>query len=278
MAETMPVLGLIAGRGQLPLDIIAQCQAEGRPFFILAIKGQTPEAVVNGYPHAWVHIGEVGAALDHLTRAGVTDLVLAGAIDRPSFSAIKPDREGAKLVARLGMKRFLGDDSLLSALVAYFEQKGFRIVGADSLIGDGVMAEGPLGRLAMPAGLQKDVAFGLKAVKTLGALDIGQGVVIQGGRVIAVEAAEGTDGMLARCAALLKGKEPAVFIKACKPGQEERVDLPAIGPETVIRCHGAGIRGIVAEAGKVLVLGREALIREADARGLFVTGQACAGE
>lgn len=265
-------LGIIAGKGQLPKDIIAQCQADGRSFFILAIKGQTPEETTNGYPHAWVGIGEVGAAVDHLTRAQVREVVLAGSIDRPSLSGLKPDKEGAKLIAKLSLKRFLGDDSLLRMLVSYFEEKGFRIVGADRLIGDVTLFKGPLGRLNIPPILASDARLGLKAAKILGELDIGQGVVVQAGRVMAVEAAEGTDGMLARCAGLLKGKEPAILIKACKPGQEERVDLPTIGPETVIRCHGAGISGIVGEAGKVLVLGRESMIREANTRGLFVVG------
>jgi DUF1009 family protein len=174
-------------------------------------------------------------------------------------------------LARIGY-RALGDDGLLAAVVKELEREGFRVIGADRLLDDAVLPEGPLGHLRPDADALADIAHGMRLARAIGALDIGQAVVVQQGLVLGVEAIEGTDGLLRRCAALRRDGPGGVLVKAEKPGQERRADQPTIGPQTVILAAESGLRGIAAEAGATLVLDRDEVIRLADSAGLFVVG------
>jgi DUF1009 family protein len=265
-------VGIIAGAGALPRSLIESCRAAGRDVFVLALEGAVePDAVV-GVPHAWCRLGAAAAALDLLRANGVVELVLAGAVRRPSLGALRPDWRAAKFLARVGM-RALGDDGLLSAVVKELEREGFSIIGPDQLLDEAAsMPEGPLGALAPDQTALVDIEHGLRIAHAIGALDIGQSVVVQQGMVLGVEAIEGTDALLSRCAGLRREGPGGVLVKVEKPGQERRVDRPVIGPQTAIAAAAAGLRGIAGEAGGVLILDRDALIREADAAGLFVVG------
>src|SRR6185312_5486451 len=190
--------------------------------------------------------------IDILRAQGVTELVLAGGVRRPSLLALRPDLRTAKFVAKIGM-RALGDDGLLRAIVAELEGEGFRVVGADTI-------------------LNAALARGVTAARALGALDIGQAVVVQQGVVLGVEGTEGTDALVARCASLALDGPGGVLVKMAKPEQERRADLPTIGPDTVVRAADASLRGIAVEAGAALILDRAETIAAADARGLFIVG------
>ncbi len=264
-------LGIIAGSGDLPRRIIDSCHATGREVFVLAIEGAAEPATVAAMPHAWCPVGSAGRALDLLHAAGVRDLVLAGGVRRPSLAALRPDWRAAKLLARIGY-RALGDDGLLSAVVKELEREGFHVVGADQLLDEAALPEGPLGALRPDAEAAADIAQGLRLARAIGALDIGQAVVVQQGLVLGVEAIEGTDALLRRCAELRRDGPGGVLVKAEKPGQERRADRPTIGPQTVILAAESGLRGIAAEAGATLVIDRPEVIRLADAAGLFVVG------
>lgn len=265
-------LGIIAGSGGLPRRLIESCRAAGREVFVVALDGEAdPEAVAN-VAHAWCRLGAAAKALSLLRDNGVTDLVLAGGVRRPTLSAIRPDWRAAKFFAKVGY-RMLGDDGLLSAIVKELEGEGFRLLGADELLADAAaVPEGPLGRLRPGADALADIDRGIAAARALGRLDIGQAVVVQQGLVLGVEAIEGTDALLARCAGLRREGPGGVLVKLEKPGQERRVDRPTIGPETVRLAGEAGLQGIAVEAGATLLLDREAVIRLADAVGLFVVG------
>jgi DUF1009 family protein len=173
-----------------------------------------------------------------------------------------------------------GDDALLRFLTAGFEKEGFAIEGAHEVMGELALAAGPLGRCAPAEAHGADIAKAMAVARAIGALDIGQGAVVCDGLVLAVEAQEGTDAMLRRVAELpadLRGtaeRRRGVLAKVAKPIQEERIDLPTIGPATVEGAARAGLAGIVGVAGKMLVLDREALVSAADAAGLFVAGVA----
>ena len=163
------------------------------------------------------------------------------------------------------------DDALLSLIVNELEDEGFRVVGADDVLGDLLVEAGPLGRLVPTPQAAADIDIGVKVIAALGALDIAQAVVIQHGRVLGIEAAEGTDALIDRCAALQSSEWPgAVLVKLRKPGQERRVDLPAIGAPTIARAADAGFVGIAIESAGTLVMDRGAVISSADQRGLFV--------
>ena len=265
-------LGIIAGNGALPRRLVESCRAAGRPVFVLAFEGEADQATVAGVPHAWCRLGAAATALDLLHANAVTELVLAGGIRRPSLSVLRPDWRAAKFFARVGY-RALGDDGLLSAVVKELEREGFRVIGAEELLAfDDLLAEGPLGRCIPSAEARADIERGLSLARAIGALDIGQAVVVQQGLVLGVEAAEGTDGLLRRCAGLRRDGPGGVLVKAAKPGQEQRVDRPTIGPQTVILAAAAGLQGIAAEAGMTLVVDRAEIIRAADRAGLFVVG------
>jgi DUF1009 family protein len=270
-AEAPPKLGIIAGSGALPLDIIARCRAIGRSFFVLAIQDEADAAALSGTDHAWFRLGAVDTGIRQLHENGVREVVMAGGVRRPSFANLRPDWRAAKMVARIGL-RALGDDGLLTAIKKELEAEGFSVVGAHGLLGDYLAGVGPLGRILPDDQAMADIAHGFRIVKALGDLDIGQAAVVQQGLVLGVEAIEGTDALLRRAGDLRRDGPGGVLVKAKKPNQDVGHDLPSIGPKTVELAHGAGLRGVAVEAGGSLVLGRHTVIARADALGLFVIG------
>ena len=160
---------------------------------------------------------------------------------------------------------------MLSLIVKELEGQGFRVVGADDVLRELLAAKGPLGRLNPDEAAKEDIELGVKVIAALGTLDIAQGVVVQAGRVLGIEAAEGTDKLIDRCGELkADDRVKPVLVKLQKPGQERRVDMPAVGPATAIRAAAAGFAGIAIESGGTLVMDREALVERADKLGLFV--------
>jgi len=272
----LPKLGILAGGGDLPPRLIASCLANGRDIFVIAFDGQADPKILfqdTGLeiPHAWVRLGAAGKTLSLLKKSGATELVMAGSIKRPSFRDLMPDLWATKFFAKTGAAS-LGDDGLLSALIKALEGEGFSVVGIDELLPETRAPEGPFGR-HLPDGTDTvDITVALKAALELGAQDIGQGAIARGGVVIAREDAEGTDAMLARVSLLSPEKRFGVLVKACKPGQDKRVDLPSIGVHTVRAAAAAGLHGVAVQAGAALVIAYDDVVAAADACGLFVIG------
>jgi len=268
----MPVsLGIIAGGGSFPKRLVQACRASGRAYFVLGLEGHADPAIVDPEPHGWVRLGDWSRGIGLLRDAGVQELVMAGPVGRPGLSEIRPDFEGAKVLARLA-KAWLGDDSLLGAVAAELEREGFRIISAGDLLDGFIAAAGVYGTHAPDAAAREDIARGLEVVRAIGALDIGQAAVVQQRVVLGVEALEGTDALIRRCAALRRPGAGAVLVKAPKPGQDRRFDLPVIGADTASAAAEAGFAGIAVEAGGAFVFDRDDLVRIADRGGLFVVG------
>jgi DUF1009 family protein len=265
-------LGIIAGGGDLPGRVAAAAAAAGRAVFIVGLEGFAEPAVLRPWPHATARIGAAGRILRLLREAGSQDLVLVGPVKRPSLLAMRPDAESARILARIGRAAFAGDDGLLAAVLRIFAEEGFRVIGAHEILTDVLAPRGQLGRVAPDALAMTDIARGVAVARALGAVDVGQGCVVQQGVVLAVEAAEGTDAMLARCGSLARPGPGGVLVKLVKPGQERRADLPTIGARTVAGAAAAGLRGIAIEAGGTILAEREAAIAAADAAGLFLLG------
>jgi len=271
-----PKLGIIAGGGDLPVRIIEACRQAGRPHFVLAFEGQTPADTVAGTEHAWVRLGAAGKAIKLLKAAGVVELVLAGPVSRPSFSELQPDLWAAKFIARVGTKA-LGDDGLLGAIVRELERKeGFRVVGAHDVLPGALAGEGLMGSAKPDGQAEGDVTRALEVARTLSRLDVGQAVVVQQGIVLAVEAIEGTDALLARSAELRRPGEGGVLVKVAAGKSEVRADLPTIGVATVEAAVAAGLKGIAVEAGAAVVIDRPGVVAAADQAGLFLLGIAAA--
>ena len=269
----MAKLGILAGRGELPGLIAAACRARGQEFFVVAFEGHAERRTVEGVPHAWFRLGAGGAALERLKAEGAMELVMAGGIRRPSLAELRPDLRTARFFAKVGMAA-LGDDGLLRAIVRELEAEGFRVIGVDAVLADLVAPEGNLTRAAPDAGALADIAHGFAVVRALGAVDVGQAAVVQQGLVLGVEAIEGTDALIARAGTLRREGPGGVLVKARKPGQERRADLPVVGMATVEGAAAAGLRGIAVEAGGTLLLDRAAIVMAADRLGLFVVGRA----
>lgn len=271
-------LGLIAGGGDLPLQIARHCQETGRPLFVVRLRGFADPSM-EAFPGEVVGLAEVGRCIRVLKAAGCESICLAGNVARPDFAALKPDLRGMAMLPRLVLEARKGDDALLRAVLDEFRKEGFAIEGAHEARSDLVLPVGPLGRQAPTPAQQADIRRALEVARWIGEIDIGQGAVVCDGLVLAVEAQEGTDAMLRRVAEEVApalrgeaGRRRGVLAKAPKPIQETRVDLPTLGPATVRGAARAGLAGIVGEAGRTLVLEREAVIALADELGLFVFG------
>ena len=273
MNGTLPAtLGIIAGGGPFPARVAAAAQAAGRGVFVVGLRGFAEMERLALFPHQEIRLGAAGAILAALRAAACSDLVLIGPVRRPSLASLRPDGEGARILARIGRAAFSGDDGLLAAVVRVLGEEGFRVIGAHEVLTEAVGAAGVLGRHAPDALAQADIARGCRVVRALGAVDVGQGCIVQQGIVLAVEAIEGTDAMLGRAAGLARPGAGGVLVKLVKPGQDRRADLPTIGPNTIAAAAAAGLRGIAFEAGGTLLIDRERCIAAADAAGLFLLG------
>lgn len=274
-----PKLGILAGGGRPPALLIDACIRSGRPFFVIAFEGQAEPALVaprpdgRSVPHAWMRLGAAGRAVRTLRREGVGELVMVGRMRRPPLSSLWPDLWTLRFLIRHGgLPR--GDDALLRAIVEALTGEGFAVVGVEALLPDLLAPAGPLGALRPDAEAEADIGRGVEAALALGGRDVGQAAVVRRGQVIGLENRDGTDALLAACAKARPARPSGVLVKMAKPGQERRVDLPTIGPETVEGAAAAGLAGIAVEAGGALVVERQAVAAAADAAGLFVVGVA----
>ena len=264
-------LGMLAGGGMMPVEIIKHCHQTGRELFVVGIEPYAKEEELKDTPHIYAKMGEVGKILKALTKNNVYEIVLAGGIKRPSFKELIPDWEGAKLIAKLAIKK-MSDNNLFCFVMDEIEKNGFKVVGIEEVVPEMMFAEGLYGKVKPSADDMDDIRRGITVAKALGAVDVGQAVVVQEGMVLAVEAIEGTDMMLSRAAIVKKQGKAPVMVKVLKPGQDMRVDLPAIGLLTIEQLKKYGMKGIAVEAGGILLIEREAVIKYADKSGIFIIG------
>ena len=270
-------VAILCGSGAFPLEVASNAADAGRAPVLIGIVGST-DAAIEGYPHIWLRMGEVGKLFAALKERSIREIVLVGAMTRPEFADLRLDWGAVKRAADLARLFRKGDNGLLVGLAAIFEGEGIRVVGAHEVAPQLLAPSGPLGARAPSDEDEADIALAAKLLAALSRFDMGQGAVVAAGRVLAVEAAEGTDAMLARVAEMrengrLRLKGPAgVLVKAPKLGQDLRLDMPAIGAKTVAGAARAGLRGIAFAAGRVLIAERGVCAGEADAAGLFVAG------
>ena len=248
----MARLAVIAGQGTLPVMLALQARRQGEDVMVFRITGQA-DADFSEFEGGEVPLGAVGTTRDRLVDAGCDRVVMAGKIRRPSLAQLKPDAAAVRLLAKAVGR---GDDALLRAISDFLAEAGIETLSPDVFIPHAMMPEGlQAGRL--DESMRADVDRGVAVLNALGPHDVGQGVVVQDARVIAIEAAEGTDEMLRRAAFLLdRAGPPAVFVKLRKTGQDTRLDLPVIGSDTIDNASAAGIAVMALEAGGVLLAGK----------------------
>jgi DUF1009 family protein len=273
----MSKLGIIAGGGDLPRAVAEAARESGRDVFIISLTGKSDDWT-SQFPRETVSLGEMGKTLRALSSNNCKDIIFAGKVDRPRLSDVRLDTKGALLMPRVAAAALKGDDALLRAVVDIFEKEGYRAVSIAEAAPSLVVRKGNIGRNRPSHDSLKDVAKGLEVVTRLGELDIGQAAAVCDGLVLAVEAAEGTDAMLKRVAGLperLRGtpaKPRGVLVKAPKPIQDRKTDLPVVGVATVENVAAAGLAGIALEADGALIVDRDNVIRAADAANIFIVG------
>lgn len=267
----MPTLGLIAGNGDLPERIIRHCMAVSQPVFVIAIT-DTPPPSLEHVPHARLRIGAVGKAISLLKEAGAQSLLFAGGLRRPSFSALRPDALGLLLLAKISQAKMIGDNALLSLVIRFFEDHGFNVTSVADVLPDLLMPKGILGTVKPSKPALKDIDTGIPLAHAIGDLDIGQGIIIQNGVVLGVEAIEGTDQLIRRCKPYQNDGKGGILIKVKKPTQDRRIDLPTIGLTTLENAIDSGLQGIAVEAGSTLLLDKHGMVQLANEKGLFVVG------
>ncbi len=273
----MSRIGILAGGGRLPIAVAQSILQSGREVHLVGITDEADKAIEQ-FPHTWSNLGGVGRIVRAFRANDCQELVIVGSTSRPDLTKLRPDFGFVSNLVPLTRMLFGGDDSILSIVVRFFEAKGFIVRGAHELAPDLVAAEGKLGKLSPQTLDEADIARGLSVISALGRLDVGQAVVVDKGEVQAIEGAEGTDRMLERCGRLGQSartglhERSGVLIKRPKPGQEIRVDMPAIGPRTVELAAKAQLAGLAVQSGLVLIAERESLIALADEEGLFVSG------
>jgi DUF1009 family protein len=272
-------VAIAAGSGRLPIDIAEALDAAGHRPFVVLIEGEAdPASSLARHDHWSMPLEQIGHFVARLRAHGVTHLVMAGGIARrPDWRALRPSLGLLRIVPPVVKSLARGDDNLLKALIRYFESEGFKIVGAHEILPDLLAARGVMTQATPSTADRGDLRAAAVAARAIGALDIGQAAVAVGGRAIALEGVEGTDGLLTRTRDLrsngrIAGIRRGVLVKCAKPGQELRADLPTIGPSTVTMAHAAGLAGIGVEAERSIILDQAAVIARADELGLFVIG------
>jgi len=276
--NTNSPLGIVAGNGALPLYIAKRTYETGRPVFIVGIEGTTSKDIEQ-YPHCWLKWGQIDKLFDKLKKAHVKELVIIGGVKRPAVKNIHFD---FGLIRNLPFVLSLfmgGDDSILSSIVQFIEEKGLQVVGAHQIAPELTADTGILTKKSPSKKDDLDIKKGITTVLNLGTMDIGQGAVVARNYVLCVEAAEGTDQMLKRAAGLRQwgskwlGRRIGVLVKLPKPNQELRIDMPTIGPKTVELVASAGLAGICIAADKVLISDKQETISRANKLGLFIIGK-----
>lgn len=266
-------IGLLAGGGELPREIIDACTKNNQNIFVIAFDGEADEVSINHADHIWASIGQVGKWIKKLKKEGIKEILLAGKIKRPNLSELKVDFTGARLLSRLLANKRQGDNALFLAIIHFLEQSGLTILGIDQAFPQLLADFGILTKEKPDSRAIDDVQIGVSATKLLGQADIGQSVVVQRGVVLGVEAIEGTDALIRRAGDLSdRSSKGSVLVKMKKPDQDTRIDLPTIGVATIENAHKNGIRGLALEHNGVIIVNKEAVIARANQLDIFIIG------
>ncbi len=271
----MERIGLIAGNGRFPVLFARTARAEGLGVVAVAHEGETERELADCVDDIeWIKVGELDAMIRAFRSHGVRRAVMAGGIRKAALMRqFAPDERGTRLLARLAS---FSDDALLRAVAGELESEGIQVVESTLFLASMLTPEGLLTDRELSGQQWRDVEYGLAVAKGIGRWDVGQTVVVKAGMVLAVEAIEGTDSALRRGGGL--GGGAAVAVKVSKPRQDLRFDVPAVGPDTIAVCREAGIAVLALEAGRTLLLEREALLAAARAAQLAVVGVRVDGE
>ncbi|HKV99546.1 MAG TPA: UDP-2,3-diacylglucosamine diphosphatase LpxI [Vicinamibacterales bacterium] len=270
----MPI-GLIAGNGTFPFLVLRAARTLGHQVVVVAIEGEAfPDLErlareLGGTSFAWIALGQLGKCIKILTGAGVSRAVMAGQVKHVKlFGGVMPDLTLLSVLTRLKSKN---TDALITAVASVLEEHGITLMNSTALLQDLMARPGLLTKAKPSAEMQRDFEVGWRAADAVAGVDVGQTVVVKDAAVVAVEAMEGTDAVIAR-AGVLAGPGTRV-VKVAKPSQDMRFDVPVVGVATIEAMKAAGADGLAIDAGKTLVVDGEACVAAADAAGIVVVGR-----
>lgn len=271
-------IAIIAGNGVLPIYIRDELISQGQKPMLIGIHNEIISKLEKD-ADAVLTFGQVGKLFEILIAQNVDRVIFAGGITkRPDYKKLKLDFLTIKEMPRLLKIVFGGDNSVLTKISTYFESRNIKVVGSHEIVPNLIAQKGLIAGKFSKRNALPTIRLAVEAAKTIGSLDVGQAAVAEDGRVVALEALEGTDEMLNRVASLRKlGRLNAtpkmgVLAKMLKPEQDMRADLPAIGPKTITKIANAGLKGIVLDAGKSIMLDRDATIKRAEELNIFIYG------
>lgn len=261
-------IGLIAGSGRFPILFAQKAAQKGYSVYAVGYHGETaPELADHAAAVETLYIGQVKRLLKFFKKNRIAEVVMAGAISKTgAISQIRPDIKAIALIA--GMRHDTHDDRVLRAFAGMLEKEGIQVRASTFLLPELLSEAGCWTRRKPRKDEIPDMILGFNIAGAIGHLDIGQCVVVSGGSVLAVEAIDGTDSTILRGGRL--SKKNAVVAKVCKPIQDFRFDVPAVGAQTVRTMHDAGATVLVIEAGRSLVFDREEMIDLADRCGISI--------
>lgn len=267
-------LGIIAGSGNLPISIIKECGKNNIKPFVIVLKDFAKEVDYKECPHRVLKFGDVGKAISFLKKNKIKYIVFAGAVKKPDLKTIWPDLKGFFLLIKLLKCKIFGDDTILQTAIKFLEKEGFEVLPVDQIVKDIKIQHGIAGSVELPNDdYMIDIELGVKVLKQIGDLDIGQSIVIQNGIVMGIECIEGTEKLIERCGQLkyTTGRKP-ILVKIKKSKQTRKIDLPAIGEDTISQVKSAGFAGIALDCENGLVINREATISKANKNKIFIYG------
>jgi hypothetical protein len=254
-------IGLIAGSGQFPIIFSKKAVADGFSVYAAAFINEAEEVLIEHVEAIeWMHLGQIKRLIGFFKKNGVKEAVMLGAIKKTKmFSDIRPDIKAISLLTRM---KSTHDDGLLTAFAELLEKEGIIIKSSTFLLPDLIADEGCWTKRKPTRAEKADIDLGWHIAKEIGRLDVGQCVVVRDGTVLAVEAIDGTDATIKRGGSIGKGE--AVMVKVCKPNQDTRFDMPAVGVETIKTMHESGVKLLAIEARKAVVFDREEMVMLAD--------------
>jgi len=274
-SEHQKPLAIVCGGGGFPAAVVEAVRKQGREFHLFLLRGFADPALER-FPHDWVKLGSLAQFVSATRKRDITEIVFIGSVVRPRFSQIGFDWRSLLLVPRLAGLFLGGDNQLLSGMTKILNEHGYVLRGAHEVAPEILIPEGMATNAAPDESERGDISFGVDLLRSVDRFDIGQAAVIAGRRVLAIEGPEGTALMLQRIADMrrngrlrLKERE-GVLVKMPKPSQERRIDLPAIGTDTLDQAKAAGLAGIAIEALGTIVTDAQQFVQTAEAAGLFV--------
>lgn len=261
---TLPILGIIAGNGDLPEQVVNSYTKQGGVCFVVWLV----DGHVEGANQQNFKFGEVGKIINYFKENKVENVTLIGGIERPDLSSLKIDLMGSFLIAKIMQNKLKGDDNILKIIANFLEDKGFKVISANDIL----RSENDGFRSIVQASAQdiEDIKLGQRLLNVLGEFDVGQSIIIDNGYVLGIEAAEGTDQLISRCSALKKSARSGILVKIPKPNQDQRMDQPVIGPETIKNIATHNYLGLAIDRAGVLIVNKQDTFKMIDEYRLFL--------